>query len=192
MKLCVYGASSNAIDPSFIKQGEQLGRLMAEHGHELVFGGGDNGMMGAVARGVHNNDGRVVGIAPSFFKVDGVLYEHCDEFLYPETMRERKRLLEDMADGFVVTAGGIGTFDEFFEVLTLKQLSRHTKPIAILNTNGYYDALTALLDNAIDKHFMTPANRELYFITDSPEKLLEYLEGYTPETVELSDLKEIR
>lgn len=192
MKLCAYGASSNAIDEIYIKTGEMLGKAIAERGHEVIFGGGDGGMMGAVARGAHENGGRVTGIAPSFFKVDGVLYKHCDEFIYPETMRERKKLLEDMSDAFIVTPGGSGTFDELFEILTLKQLSRHEKAIVILNIAGYYDALVAMLENAIAGHFMTPANRELYFVTDSIDKALDYIENYKPEKVVLSDLKEIK
>ena len=139
MKICVYGASSYKIDSSFIAAGEKLGELMAKRGHGLIFGGGANGMMGAAARGVYRQKGEIVGISPELFDVDGVLFDHCNEMIFTKTMRERKQLLEDMSDAFVVTAGGSGTYDEFFEILTLKQLGYHNKPIAILNTNGYFD-----------------------------------------------------
>ena len=102
-------------------------------------------MMGAVARGMTEVGGEILGVAPGFFNVDGILYEKCTEFIYTETMRQRKQIMEDRADAFVMTAGGIGTFEEFFEILTLKQLGRHNKPIAILNTNGYYDAMEQIL-----------------------------------------------
>lgn len=148
MRICVYGASSDAIDSMFIRAGETLGERMAERGHELVFGGGAHGMMGAVARGMTKKGGRIIGVAPSFFQVDGVLYEQCDEFLYTETMRERKQLMEDRADAFIMTAGGIGTLEEFFEILTLRQLERHKKPIAVLNTDGYYDSAHVFPDFA--------------------------------------------
>ena len=154
MNICVYGASSNEIDKSFIEKTEELGAVMAERGHGLVFGGGAKGLMGAAARGVFSGKGKIIGIAPSFFNVDGILFEHCDEFIYPETMRERKRVMEEKSDAFIVTPGGIGTFDEFFEILTLRSLGRHTKAIAVYNIDGYYNALEDLLDNAVKGGFM--------------------------------------
>ena len=114
MNICVYGASSDAIDPRFLAAGEALGREMARRGHGLIFGGGGHGLMGAVARGMTQGGGSITGIAPRFFNVDGVLYDGCTEFLYTETMRERKALMESKADAFVMTPGGIGTYEEFY------------------------------------------------------------------------------
>ena len=114
MKFCVYGASSDAIDSSYIEAGEKLGEGLALRGHGVVFGGGAAGMMGAVARGVYSGGGELIGVAPTFFNVDGVLYEHCTDFVYTETMCERKQIMEEYSDGFIVTPGGIGTYDEFF------------------------------------------------------------------------------
>lgn len=176
MKICVYGASSSAIDPAFLAAGETLGREMARRGHSLVFGGGANGMMGAVARGVTAGGGEILGIAPSFFRVDGVLYERCTRFLYTDTMRERKRRMEENADAFVMTPGGIGTLEEFFEILTLRQLGRHEKPIAVLNTMGYYDSMRQMLQTAVDCNFMQAANLSLYAAFREPVALLDYLE----------------
>ncbi len=175
MNICVYGASSNTIEEKYIKAGEELGRLMAKAGHTLVFGGGASGLMGALARGVHSAGGIVIGVAPSFFNVDGILYPECDEFIYTETMRERKEKMEQLADAFIMTAGGIGTFEEFFEILTLRQLGRHKKPIAVLNTDGYFDPLVALIDNAIEKQFMTAANRRIFAVRNTPEETLQSL-----------------
>ena len=177
MKICVYGASSDVIDPVYLDAGYELGRRMAARGHGLVYGGGARGMMGAAARGVHDGGGWQLGIAPSFFHVDGVLFEHCDEFIYTDTMRERKQLMEERSDAFVMTAGGIGTFEEFFEVLTLKQLGRHTKPIAVLNTGGYFDALETMLKQAVEQRFMKEGCLSLYRFCSTPDEVLDYLEN---------------
>lgn len=192
MKICVYGASSSIIDNSFIKSGEELGKRLAQNGHTIVYGGGAEGMMGAVARGAHGVGGNVIGIAPAFFKVDGVLYDGCTDFIYTETMRERKALLEEKSDGFAVTPGGIGTFDEFFEILTLRQLGKHTKPIAIFNVNGYFNPMLDMLQNAIEKNFMTEKNNCLYFVSDNADAIIKYFENYTPEKIGLTDLKQLR
>lgn len=192
MKLCIYGASSNAIDKSFLTAGEQLGQSIASGGHTVVFGGGAAGLMGAVARGAHYKNGEIIGICPSFFNVDGALFEHCTEMIYTETMRERKQLLEEMSDAFIITPGGIGTFDEFFEIYTLRQLGVHKKPIAIFNTNGYYDSLIDMLNNAIDKSFMPNTNMDLLFISDNPQEILNHIENYNPADYDAAQFKFIK
>ncbi len=192
MKICVYGAASDKIDKSFTDAAERLGEIMAERGHMLVFGGGDSGMMGGVARGVHKGGGRIIGVAPEFFNVDGILFESCDQWIRTETMRERKQAMEDESDAFVVSAGGIGTFEEFFEILTLKQLGRHEKAIVILNTNGYYDSMLTLLKEAADKNFLTQKCIELYHVSNSPEEAVEYLESYVPEKYNLLEVRSIK
>ena len=116
MNICVYGASSGEIDKSYILAGEELGRRMAARGHGLVFGGGARGLMGAVARGMQAGGGEICGVAPSFFHVDGILFPDCSRMIYTETMRERKQIMEDMSDAFIAAPGGIGTFEEFFEL----------------------------------------------------------------------------
>ena len=192
MKICVYGASSSTIDKSFIDAGEALGRAIAERGHAVVYGGGAEGMMGAAARGAKEKNGEIVGIAPSFFKVDGSLFDGCTEFIYTDNMRQRKELLETRSDAFIVTPGGAGTYDEFFEIFTLRQLNRHTKAIAILNINGYFNPLIELLDNAIEKNFMTESNRQLYFVSKSIEETLDYIENYVPVEMALNEFKDIK
>ena len=176
MNICVYGAASNDIGERFLSPGETLGRKLAERGHSLIFGGGNTGMMGAAARGMHERGGRIIGVAPSFFNVDGVLYPYCDEIIYTETMRQRKQKMEDMSDGFIVTPGGVGTFEEFFEILTLKQLRRLSKPIAILNLNNYYDPMLSMLRHAAETNFMSENNFRLFFVTDEIEQALDYME----------------
>ena len=191
MQICVYGASSNTIDEGYIRAVEALGRSMARRGHGLVFGGGAQGLMGAAARGMTEGGGTITGVAPRFFNVDGILYQRCTEFVYTDTMRERKAIMEERADAFVMTPGGIGTFEEFFEILTLRQLGRHNKPIAILNLNHYYDPMKVMLETAIEQNFMKPACRQLYAMFEEPEALLDYLESDQAAALDVRHLKNI-
>ncbi len=191
MNICVYGAASNKVPQEFINKTEELGNLMASRGHTVVFGGGANGMMGAVARGAASGGGNILGIVPKFFNADGVLFKGCSELIFTDTMRQRKQLMEERSDGFIVAPGGIGTFDEFFEILTLRSLGRHSKPIAIFNVNGYYNALEQMLDNAIDGGFMEPAVKDLCGFFDCSKKLLDYLETYSGFTARVEDMKSV-
>ena len=176
MNICLYGAASDNIAKEYISLVESLGREMAKRGHGLVYGGGAGGLMGAAARGVRKENGKVIGIAPSFFNVDGILFEDCTEFIYTETMRERKALMELKADAFVAVPGGIGTFDELFEIMSLRQLSQHTKPIAIFNVNGYYDDIKNMLEKAVNEGFVTEKCKKIAPLFDNAEELLCYLE----------------
>lgn len=191
MKICVYGAASSLIDESYVKAGEDLGIKMAERGHSLVFGGGRSGMMGAPARGVYEKGGHILGIAPKFFEENNpeVSYENCTEFIKTETMRERKKLLDESSDAFIVSPGGIGTFDEFFEILTLKQLGRHNKAIVILNINGYFNDMLRMMDHAIDKQFITTDCVDLFKVTENVDEALDYIESYDPTDIDLSKVK---
>lgn len=175
MNICLYGAASNNIDEKYIKATEKLGALLAKEGIGYLFGGGAGGMMGAAARGAYSEKGKIIGIVPSFFNVDGVLFDKCDDIIYTDTMRERKRTMEEMSDAFIFTPGGVGTLDEFFELLTLKNLSRHNKPIAIYNVDGFYDKMFDFLKDLIDKGFINSKLFELVFISDDCEKIIEYI-----------------
>ena len=192
MNICLYGASSSAIAKSYINPTEELGAKIAERGHTLIYGGGAEGLMGAAARGAYSQGGKIIGIVPSFLNVDGILFDNCDEMIFTETMRERKQLLEEKSDAFIVTPGGVGTFDEFFEILTLKQLGRHSKPIAVFNINGYFDSLVEQLKNAVHKQFMNPESFELCFFTDNADKLINYLEYAVSEPEQAKIYKDLK
>jgi uncharacterized protein (TIGR00730 family) len=192
MNICVYGASSKTIDAQFTDAGHALGYLLAQHGYGLVFGGGDNGMMGAVARGAHDGGGRIIGIAPRFFNVDGVLYPHCDELIYTETMRERKQKMEDLSGAFIVSPGGIGTFEEFFEILTLKQLGRTKKPLVILNTAGYYDDMLNMMRHTVESNFMSAQTFDLIAVVNTPEQAIDYIEHYVEQEVDVEELRKLK
>lgn len=191
MNICVYGASSNLIDEVYISACEELGRKIAKNGHTLIFGCGAAGVMGASARGAKEAGGEIVGITPEFFNVDGMLYEDCDRVIRTETMRERKRILEEESDAFIVGPGGIGTFDEFFEILTLKQLSRHTKAIVIFNINHYYDELLAFLDKAVRQEFLKDECMHLFEVFDNSDDIMSYLESYKPVDLNILNFKNI-
>ena len=191
MKICVFGASSAHIDDIYIKKVEDLGEKLAERGHSLVFGAGGTGLMGAAARGFKRGGGYIHGVVPSFFRDDGIeqLYAECDEVTYTETMRERKAIMEDLADIFVVVPGGIGTFEELFEVLTLKQLNRHDKGIVIFDIDGYYDGMEIFMETAYKRKFITQKCRHLYENYDDIEKVVDYVQNYKPEHTPWQKLK---
>ncbi len=192
MRICVYGAASPTIDPEYIRQTEIMGEEMAKRGHSLVFGGGANGLMGAAARGVKKGGGKILGVIPKFFDEENIeaIYDKCDELLMPENMRERKQLMEDNADAFIITPGGIGTYEEFFEILTLKQLCRHNKPIAIFNIMGYYDGLNEVMNQAMQKNFIRENCSSLFTITDNLDELLDYIETPVDDTLTVKQLKD--
>ena len=191
MNICVYGAASKNIDPKYTDAGYDLGLKLAKRGHGLVFGGGNGGMMGAVARGAHDGGAHIIGIAPSFFNIDGVLYPLSDEVIYTETMRQRKQKMEDMSGAFIVTPGGIGTFEEFFEILTLKQLARTDKPLVILNTAGYYDSMLMMMRHSIENNFLTASTMGLIFVADTPDEALDYITDYRSQEVDIKKLRNV-
>jgi len=191
MNICVYGASSNIIDKLYIDATEDLGEKLAKRGHGLVFGAGAEGVMGASARGAEKAGGKIIGIAPGFFNVDGMIFENCTELIRPETMRERKKMLEEMSDAFIMAPGGIGTFDEFFEIITLKQLSRHTKAIAIFNVNHYFDDLLAMMEKGIREEFIKEECRELFRVFEDADEMLDYIENYVAVDMDILNFKNI-
>lgn len=191
MRICVYGASSKTIDKKYTDDGERLGLEMAKRGHSLVFGGGANGLMGAAARGMKAGGGKITGVVPRFFSADGIIFEECDELIRTDTMRERKQIMDDRADAFIVTPGGIGTFEEFFEIFTLRQLGQSGKPIAVLNTAGYYDSMQQMIENAVSQEFMNESSLSLYKLTDTPDAALDYIENHISSFTELKDYKNI-
>ena len=178
MNICIYGASSADLEQSYYDRTEEFGKELGKRGHGLVFGGGKEGLMGAAARGVAAENGYILGIAPGFFDKPGVLYENCTEFIFTETMRERKYLLESRSQATVVVPGGIGTYEEFFEILTLKSLDRLDRPIVLYNINGYYDLMKKLLEHTADQAFMGKEVLDLCKFMDDPKEILDYIENY--------------
>lgn len=192
MNICVYGAASTKIDKSYIDAVEELGLSMAKQGDSLVFGAGGNGLMGAAARGVKEGGGKITGVIPYFFRDEEIeeIYGECDELIFTETMRERKAKMEELADAFIIVPGGIGTFEEFFEILTLKQLGRHDKPIAIYNVNGFYDNIEKLMYDAMNEKFIRSNCRMLYMIFSDIDEMFAYVHRSSSLGLTVHDLKD--
>jgi uncharacterized protein (TIGR00730 family) len=160
--LCVYCSSSDRLDPKYSAAATELGRELVQHGWGLVYGGGKTGLMGAVARAVKENGGRVVGVIPEFMKARELAFDAADELVTVITMRERKLLMETRADAFVALPGGWGTLEEIMEILTLRQLEVVQKPCVFLNQDGFYDDLLRLFERMLRENFFKPANMGLF------------------------------
>ncbi len=191
MNICVFGSASNKIDTKFIKAGESLGESLAKRGHKLVFGGGGQGMMGAVARGFKKGGGEVLGIIPKFFEEKGyeAIFYESDRLVYTQSMSERKMTMSHMCDAYITVPGGIGTFEEFFEVLTLKQLGVHKKAIVVFDMEGYYKEMNAMMEEAIKKEFVKDECEKLYVTLSTEEEVIKYLENYSEDGVNWAILK---
>ena len=177
MNICLFGAASALIDTEYMKAVEELGEMMAKKGHTMIYGGGATGLMGAAARGMSRVPGRkIIGIAPKFFNTEGILYKQCSEMIFTETMRERKALMEEKADVFLMVPGGTGTFEEFFEVLTLNQLGQMHKPIAVYNINGYFNDLYELLEHMVKTGFTQHEVLDMFKFYENAEEMLSDLE----------------
>ncbi|RAP54365.1 MAG: Rossman fold protein, TIGR00730 family [Methanosphaera sp. rholeuAM130] len=184
MKICLFGSGSNKVNEKYLKEGYDLGVQIAKNNHCLVFGGGANGMMGSVARGVSDNDGFVRAIIPDWMTDFEPLYDECDDIIYTKSMDERKRLFIEKSDAFITVAGGIGTLDELFEAITLKKLRMHNKPIVILNTYSFYDPLILMLEEMIRENTIPEDNRNMVKVVKSIPEAFEYLDGYDFENAD--------
>ncbi len=188
MNICVFGAASNKIDKIYLEQCELLGYEIGKRGHNLVFGGGGSGVMGATARGVIRGDGEVYGVIPEFFRDQNIeeIFDHCTTLTFTKTMQERKQTMEEMADAFIVAPGGIGTMEEYYEVLTAKQLGLHKKPIALYNVEGFFNLLERFAFSCMNKRFIK-SNCDLLYLTftdiDEMFDYVEHLEGSFGMTV---------
>lgn len=191
MKICVFGAASTKIDKEYIEAVEKLGEEMAKRGHSLVFGAGAGGVMGAAARGVTRKKGEIIGVIPHFFREESIesIYGNCTELIYTDTMAQRKSKMEDLADAFIIAPGGIGTFEEFFEVFTLKQLGRHTKPIVVFDVKDYYKELIEFLDKATEEKFLKEECKTLYDYTTDIEEAMSFIENDKRIKKDVHDLK---
>ncbi len=162
-----------------------MGCALAKRALTLVFGGGGTGMMGAVADAVLEGGGRVIGVIPENFNTPQLLHADVSELHVVDSMHARKQLMAELADAFVALPGGFGTFEELFEILTWAQIGLHSKPVGVLNTNGYFDSLHHLIEEARQEGFIYSEHRELLLSASSPDDLLEMLYNYrAPEGLE--------
>jgi uncharacterized protein (TIGR00730 family) len=182
--VAVYCGSSTGTDPAYVTAAASLGRLLAERGIRLVYGGGHVGLMGVLADAVLAADGEVAGVITRALKAKEVAHPALTRLTVVDTMHERKSAMADAADAFVMLPGGFGTLDEFFEVVTWTQLGIHDKPCGVLDVGGYFAPLRALLDAATEAGFVRPVHRDLVLTESEPGTLLDRLTAWTPVTTD--------
>jgi len=182
--ITVFCGSNSGFRTEYAEAARNLARLLVEQNIRLVYGGGNVGLMGIIADEVMSAGGDVVGIIPDSLDKKEVGHRAITELRVVGSMHERKAQMAELADGFIAMPGGIGTFEEFFEILTWAQLGFHKKPCAVLNIAGYYDGLLTLCDTAVSEGFLRPAHRQLILEDSNPEFLLEKMRNLTPVPVE--------
>jgi len=179
----VFCGSSGGTDPVHRQLATEFGTLLAREGLQLVYGGGSVGLMGAVADAVLQAQGEVIGVIPRFLATRELLHTGITETRLTDNMHERKALMSDLSDAFVSLPGGLGTFEELFEVLTWGQLGLHQKPIGLLNIAGYFDPLVAMIDRAIEDGFCRVEHRQLFVVDEQPVRLLQRIRDHRPPQV---------
>lgn len=177
-RICVYCGSRPGENPAFRSAATSFGRLLVDRGLGLVYGGGNVGLMGAVADSVLAAGGEAVGVIPEALSEREVAHQRLTELHVVDSMHTRKRRMVDLADGFVALPGGFGTLEELVEVLTWAQLGFHDDPCGLLNVAGYYDGLVSFFDAQVDAGFVEPEHRDLLTVTDDPVDLLDRFEAY--------------
>jgi len=183
-RICVFCGSSAGSQPEYRVCAEQLGAELTHRKIGLVYGGGDVGLMGAIADSVLEAGGEAIGVIPEHLMTREIGHNRLTQLHIVHSMHERKALMADLSDAFIALPGGFGTLEEFCEVLTWSQLGLHAKPCGIVNVLGYYTSLLAMLDHAVQERFLKPQNRALVLARDTPSELLQALEEWRPVHVE--------
>ncbi len=174
--LTVYCSSSTRLDPDFHEPAKIVGRELAQRGITLVYGGGGIGLMGELARTIHEHHGKIVGIITHTLNDKERGYVQCDEYMVVDTMQQRKHQMMQRGEAFLILPGGVGTYEEFFEVLAARIVGEHTKPIGIVNSHGYFDPLIDMINHGIEHQFIKAAVlHELLHIDPDPVKVLDAL-----------------
>jgi uncharacterized protein (TIGR00730 family) len=177
-RICVYCGSSSGANGIYVEAAQKLGRALAERDLTLVYGGGKIGTMGTVAEAALDAGGEVIGVIPAALAEHKLALTRVTELHIVDSMHERKALMAELSDGFVALPGGFGTFEELFEILTWAQLNFHTKPVGLLNVNGYYDRLIDFLDHAASEGFVKPVHRDMLLVADDAKMLLQAFATY--------------
>jgi uncharacterized protein (TIGR00730 family) len=183
-RLCVFCGSSPGARPEYREAAQQMGRLLAERKIGLVYGGGNVGLMGAVADAAIAAGGEVIGVIPGHLEARELAHHGLTELRVVSSMHERKALMADLSDAFVALPGGLGTFEELFEVATWAQLGIHDKPLGLLNVRGYYDLLDQHLARAVEERFVRAEHRALIAMAEAPAALLDQLHAFEPRHVD--------
>ncbi|MEI7025835.1 TIGR00730 family Rossman fold protein [Paenibacillus sp. y28] len=182
--VCVYAGSNPGTDPDYVVQAQKLGQLIAERGYRLIYGGSKVGLMGAIADSVITHGGKVVGVMPRGLFRGEIVHRSITQLIEVDSMHERKAKMSELADGFIALPGGLGTFEELFEMLCWSQIGIHRKPIALYNTRQYYDPLMQLITHSVQEGFSGSNHLQLLCCTSDPEELLSFMETYQPPAME--------
>ncbi len=181
-KICVFCGSSPGLKPAYAAAAQALGRILAGKQIGLVYGGGSVGMMGQVADAVIAKGGQVVGVVPQSIAEKEVAHTGLSDLRVVHSMHERKALMADLSDGFIALPGGLGTLEEFVEILTWLQLGIHHKPCGLLNVSQYWEKFTGFLDHIVEQQFMQPEHRAMVLMDEDPQALIAKLEDFRPPT----------
>ncbi len=181
--ICVFSSSSDAIDREFVGSALEVGMEIALRNGTLVFGGTNVGLMGAVARSTQKHGGHVIGVLPDFMRARGISFTSADELIVTRDMRERKATMEARSDAFLALPGGFGTLEEMIEIITLKQLKQHTKPVVFLDIQSFYRPLQRLFEHMITNHFAKEAMRKIYHFAPDVPSAFQYLDQYEPPAI---------
>lgn len=177
-RLTVFCGSSFGTEPIYKHQAYELGKKLAEEQIGLVYGGANSGLMGTVANGVIEHNGEAIGVLPHFLKGREIAHDKLSDLILVDTMHERKTKMNDLSDGVITIPGGYGTLEELFEMMTWAQLGLHQKPIAVLNTNGFYDGLLQMIQTMVDKGFVKEVNQKMLIVDDQIDSLLNKIKNY--------------
>ena len=181
--LAVFCASSDGNDSEIYETAYEVGKIMAANKIRLVYGGSKLGLMGQVARGVMEHQGKVTGVIPDFLKTKEVVHTSLDKLITTQDMHERKLTMNELSDAFLTLPGGFGTFEELFEIVTWAQLGLHRKPIGLLNIGGFYDDLISMLNNMCSKGLLKKENLDILLVSDNFEDLLDKMRTFEPKPV---------
>lgn len=180
MNICVFSSSSNAISDVYFQEAQFLGKLIGKGNHTLVNGGANVGLMEAVTVAARNAGSKTIGIIPEKMIGRSLASENAHEVLVTKDMQERKAKMRDISDAFIALPGGFGTLEEILEVMTLRQLSYHTKPVIFINTNNFFKYLLKQFEVSYNEMFAKEIYRDLYFVAENSEEAIEYLNNYIP------------
>jgi len=187
MRFCIYCASSSHIDKQYFDEAGILANQLVDNDIEVVFGGGSEGLMGHIADIVCEREGRIQGVMPHFMKEVEWAHPKVTNFLFTDTMHQRKSLLIENTDAIIALPGGTGTLEELFEAITLKRLGKYSKPIVILNTKGYFDPLQAMLDTCVSEKFMATNHAKMWTFVDEAKDVLPIIRHTSDWEVEILD-----
>ena len=183
-RICVYSGSNLGLRSEYKESAKLLGKILAENKIELVYGGSRIGLMGEISNEVLRNNGKVIGVMPKGLFSGEMVHENLTKLIEVENMHERKQTMAELSDGFIALPGGLGTFEELFEVLSWAQLGIHKKPIGILNISNFFDPLLHIIKNTCTEGFMNESNIKLISVSGNPSELIKQMKNYVPPLME--------